>query len=205
MENVTPSLNRRYSTNNSLTSLGNINPEMLDMIQEESFNVFKGSTTDLINNLVKKCNNKSNLSLSQSLEDVTPLESLETLQKDDEKEERDGRYGRNSNNNDDGSFIIMNKKRSISPSVKGVYRRRSNSPTSISPDMKSLIKKINIINQFNGSSIDWIIIHLMVSGEWKTFELLGYSFNSVDSIKKVLFLTALIIGIISFIGRVNIL
>jgi hypothetical protein len=77
----------------------------------------------------------------------------------------------------------------------------------LSPELKEIIKKINQISNFNGSSTDYIILHLLISENWtNNFSLLGIQFNNSDSIKKAIGITsiiAIISGIISQFVIIN--
>lgn len=79
----------------------------------------------------------------------------------------------------------------------------SPTPVRFSINTKNLIKTINETSQFNGSSIDWIIIHLMLRDDWNTFELFIVRFNSSDVIKKAITMYATIIGLTILISNLN--
>ena len=74
-----------------------------------------------------------------------------------------------------------------------------------SPLTKDIIKTINNINNYNGSSIDYIILHLLISESWTSnFSLLGMQFNNTDSIQKALLITSVIITISGFISELQV-
>jgi len=74
-----------------------------------------------------------------------------------------------------------------------------------SPLTKDIIKTINNINNYNGSSIDYIILHLLISESWTSnFSLLGMQFNNTDSIQKALLITSVIITISGFLSELQV-
>lgn len=71
----------------------------------------------------------------------------------------------------------------------------------VSPITRDIVKKINQISNYNGSSIDYIILHLLISDNWTTnFDLLGMKFDNTGAIKKAVAITSMIMlasGLIS--------
>ena len=74
-----------------------------------------------------------------------------------------------------------------------------------SPLTKDIIKTINNIDNYNGSSIDFIILHTLISESWTTsFSLLGMQFDSSDSIQKALLITGTIATISGYLTQLQV-
>ena len=75
----------------------------------------------------------------------------------------------------------------------------------ISPITKDIIKKINQISSYNGSSIDYIILHLMINDNWTSnFDLLGIKFDNAGAIKKAVTITSVIMIISGMISELQV-